>query len=519
MENKQQLLANFLAFKSIPFAEFKSVITTANSMDFLVKNTPLEQLQSMFVSANFSEPKTVNEASNVLKKIYKEFESVKEEDFAGDYKSKRELEQLQRLQDDLSLDQDEQDNDDDASESNADSVGGFFDDASDKKLDLGKLLNKVDQNIDSLANDPKNIDELLGLKKPKQSDDKSSTKENSDTSDNQNKGSEDKNPQSSESSSKSDSDSSDNNDTSDNTGEDDKSGEDQKNKEQNPNANDKGEGQTDDKSSNQSSSDAKEKSSDGQGNPDNQQQKQQQQQQQQETQKDKQDKQNNDLEREIQLCLEEKKSLEDEKEMISLVNSKSKSDIERVNSIDLIIEDLKRQVTRMTHAISASEILETDVEYPIEMLPRYLSSGLEQYKIDLNANAQSIISSADYSYPHKLDDKSRRNNLIIERVVADGAYYGFEKAKKDNTLKELYLTKEDILDVSFEFTQNDVPQKVVLKSKTDLSEVVIDDATSIGSMCFQFNTLERNVEITNKEENLKLIFETTKTELFNKFII
>jgi len=64
MENKEQLLANFLAFKNIPFGDYKTIITTPKAMEFYAKNTPIDQLQSMFDSAGCQEPQTINEASN-----------------------------------------------------------------------------------------------------------------------------------------------------------------------------------------------------------------------------------------------------------------------------------------------------------------------------------------------------------------------------------------------------------------------------------------------------------------------
>ena len=58
-------LANFLAFKNIPFGDYKTIITTPKAMEFYAKNTPIDQLQSMFVSAGFESPDSINSASNV----------------------------------------------------------------------------------------------------------------------------------------------------------------------------------------------------------------------------------------------------------------------------------------------------------------------------------------------------------------------------------------------------------------------------------------------------------------------
>ena len=49
--------------------------------------------------------------------------------------------------------------------------------------------------------------------------------------------------------------------------------------------------------------------------------------------------------------------------------------------------------------------------------------------------------------------------------------------------------------------------------------VVIDNAISIDTFIYQMNNLEKDLELVNKENNIKLIFDTIKNELFNKFII
>jgi hypothetical protein len=65
----------------------------------------------------------------------------------------------------------------------------------------------------------------------------------------------------------------------------------------------------------------------------------------------------------------------------------------------------------------------------------------------------------------------------------------------------------------------DVPEKIVIYSKIEGDTVVIDNAISIDTFIYQMNNLEKDLELVNKENNIKLIFDTIKNELFNKFII
>jgi hypothetical protein len=65
----------------------------------------------------------------------------------------------------------------------------------------------------------------------------------------------------------------------------------------------------------------------------------------------------------------------------------------------------------------------------------------------------------------------------------------------------------------------DVPEKIVIHSKIEGDTVVIDNAISIDTFIYQMNNLEKNLELVNKESNIKRIFDTIKNELFNKFII
>ena len=100
------------------------------------------------------------------------------------------------------------------------------------------------------------------------------------------------------------------------------------------------------------------------------------------------------------------------------------------------------------------------------------------------------------------------------------SFFAFEKLKKEDALSELYLTKKDIEKIMFDMNLGvDVPEKIVIHSKIEGYTVVIDNAISIDTLIYQMNNLEKNLELVNKENNIKLIFDTIKNELFNKFII
>ena len=109
--------------------------------------------------------------------------------------------------------------------------------------------------------------------------------------------------------------------------------------------------------------------------------------------------------------------------------------------------------------------------------------------------------------------------MISERVKEDVTYFAFEKLKKENALSELYLTKKDIPRILFEMGSDEIPTKIVLESTIEGDTVVIDEAINIDTFIYQMNNLEKDLELVNKENNIKLIFDTIKNELFNKFII
>ena len=420
MENKEQLLANFLAFKDIPFGDYKNIITTPKAMEFYAKNTPIDQLQSMFVSAGFEKPETINQASNILKKVYNDLQNVGETDYQGAYKSQRESQELERTLRELqgTNEEDEEDGDDE-------NVGGFFDESGRGGSDMAKALERFNEALanGSGADNETTFDELLGRGKGQ------------------------------------------------------------------------GQGQSEGEQ--------------GQGEQNKNQ-----------KEKEKKEQQNASLEREIQLCSQEILGLNEEKEMFDFISEKTQEQENRVVEINNTIDDLEMQIANMLGAINADVVLGNDVQFPVNKLPRYVSSQLPELVKRIKDESKKRLEDPDYQFKYKLEDKERRNSLISERVMDDVTYFAFEKLKKEDSLNELYLTKKDIEKIMFEMPLNgDVPEKIVIHSKIEGDTVVIDDAISIDTFIYQMNNLEKDLELVNKENNIKLIFDTIKNELFNKFII
>ena len=162
MENKEQLLANFLAFKNISFGDYKDVITTPKAMEFYAKNTPIDQLQSMFVSAGFEAPDTINKASNVLKKVYNDLKTVEEVDYSGTYRNDRESQELQRMVEELQGGNGEEDEEGQGGDSEND--GGFFDESGRGGSDMDRALERFNEALanGSGADRETTFDELLG---------------------------------------------------------------------------------------------------------------------------------------------------------------------------------------------------------------------------------------------------------------------------------------------------------------------------------------------------------------------
>ena len=205
--------------------------------------------------------------------------------------------------------------------------------------------------------------------------------------------------------------------------------------------------------------------------------------------------------------------------MLDFISEKNKEQENRIIEIDNIIDDLEFQISNMMGAINADIVLGNDMQFPINNLPRYISSKLPELASKIKEESIKRVEDPDYEFKYKIDDKKRRNTLICERVMNDVTYFAFEKLKKEDSLNKLYLTKKDIPRILFEMGSDEIPKKVVVESTIEGDTVVIDEAINIDTFIYQLNNLEKDLEIVNKENNIKLIFNTIKNELFNKFII
>ena len=558
MENKEQLLANFLAFKDIPFGEFKTIITTPKAMEFYAKNTPIDQLQDMFVSAGFKKPETINEASNILKKIYNQLQEVSDTDYSGAYKSDREAREMENM---LKRIREEEEQDEEELSDEEDS-GGFFDENTKDSSDLEKALKKLDESISNGTENenPQTLDEILGKNKTQNNN------QEGNESQNQNKQQEGSEKEGQEGNQENNQDSKESQDQNNNEG--DGQGESQENKEnQNQNNSEgdgQGEGEEDDEDQNQNenkgdgqgggqgdkeSQDQNNNEGDGQGegeeddeseqkkkkegenkeegqgekdkednkesdqNKDNQEK-------QKDKEKKKREKQNNSLEREIQLCSDEIKSLNEQKEMLNFISTKSQEQEDRISEINATIDDLEMQIANMLGAINADLVLGNDVQFPLNNLPLYIKKNIPELTDKINEGVLERLENPDYQFKYKIEDKIRRDKLITDRVMEDVTYFALNKLQKENLLKKLYLTASDISEIVFDMPlEKEVPEKIIVKSTIEGDFVAIDDAIGIDTFIYQINNLEKNIEVANKESNIRLIFETIKNELFNKFII
>jgi hypothetical protein len=121
---------------------------------------------------------------------------------------------------------------------------------------------------------------------------------------------------------------------------------------------------------------------------------------------------------------------------------------------------------------------------------------------------------------NEVEDKKRRNSLIVDVVLTNLKYYTYQKLKNENKLLDLYLTKKDLKDVVIKFGNGNSVDKVVLNvNVAGADELIVENETSIDTLVYQLNTIEKNVETLNKEKNIELIFTEMKNELLNKFII
>jgi hypothetical protein len=119
-----------------------------------------------------------------------------------------------------------------------------------------------------------------------------------------------------------------------------------------------------------------------------------------------------------------------------------------------------------------------------------------------------------------VEDKKRRNKLITDVVLTNLKYYTYQKLNNENKLLDLYLTKKDLKEVIVNFGKDKSPRRIVLTTNVaGADDLVIDNETSIDTLVYQLNVIEKNIETLNKQKNINLIFTEIKNELLNKFII
>ena len=183
------------------------------------------------------------------------------------------------------------------------------------------------------------------------------------------------------------------------------------------------------------------------------------------------------------------------------------------------IADLENQIYVMMGALDNTEVLQVNDQQQYE-LPLYIFSNvnkqLENLKLEIAKKSNEIVN----PYLNEIEDKKRRNKLITDVVLTNLKYYTYQKLNNENKLLDLYLTKKDLKEFVVNFGKDKNPRRIVLKTNVaGADDLVIDDETSIDTLVYQLNTIEKNVETLNKEKNIDLIFAEMKNELLNKFII
>jgi hypothetical protein len=173
----------------------------------------------------------------------------------------------------------------------------------------------------------------------------------------------------------------------------------------------------------------------------------------------------------------------------------------------------------MMGALDNTEVLQVNDQQQYE-LPLYIFSNvnkqLENLKLEIAKKSNEIVN----PYLNEIEDKKRRNKLITDVVLTNLKYYTYQKLNNENKLLDLYLTKKDLNDLYVSFGKDKNPRRIVLKTNVaGADDLVIDDETSIDSLVYQLNTIEKNIETLNKQKNIDLIFTEMKNELLNKFII
>jgi len=183
------------------------------------------------------------------------------------------------------------------------------------------------------------------------------------------------------------------------------------------------------------------------------------------------------------------------------------------------IADLENQIYVMMGALDNTEVLQVNDQQQYE-LPLYIFSNvnkeLENLKLEIAKKSNEIVN----PYLNEIEDKKRRNKLITDVVLTNLKYYTYQKLNNENKLLDLYLTKKDLKEFVVNFGKDKNPRRIVLKTNVaGADDLVIDDETSIDTLVYQLNTIEKNVETLNKQKNIDLIFAEMKNELLNKFII
>ena len=170
-------------------------------------------------------------------------------------------------------------------------------------------------------------------------------------------------------------------------------------------------------------------------------------------------------------------------------------------------------------ALNNTEVLQVNDQQQYE-LPLNMFSNINKQLEDLKFQITKKSNDIDKPYLNEVEDKKRRNSLIVDVVLTNLKYYTYQKLKNENKLLDLYLTKKDLKDLMIKFGNGNSVDKVVLNvNVAGTDELVIDNETSIDTLVYQLNTIEKNVETLNKEKNINLIFTEMKNELLNKFII
>ncbi len=201
------------------------------------------------------------------------------------------------------------------------------------------------------------------------------------------------------------------------------------------------------------------------------------------------------------------------------ISNKDASDLILIEEFKKEIADLENQVYIMMGALNNNEVLQVEqqeqYELPLNMFSN-VNKKLEDLKFQIAKKSDKIVN----PYLNEIEDKKRRNKLIIDYVLTNLKYYIYQKLKNENKLLDLYFTKKDLKDVLFKFDKGNSVDKVVLKtSVAGADDIVIDKQKIIDALVYQLNTIEKNVETLNKEKNIELIFTEIKNELLNKFII